>query len=64
MLHYADAQFSRSARLALGLVAMAVSAPRIALFVRSRPDEARAWRAVAAGGLALVRGRGVPPIAP
>jgi N-acetylglucosaminyl-diphospho-decaprenol L-rhamnosyltransferase len=64
MLHYGDAHFGRLARIALGLAALAVSAPRIALFGRSRPEEAAAWRAVAAGGVALVRGRPVPAIAP
>ncbi len=64
ILHYGDAHFSRSQRVALGALALAVSLPRVALFARSRPDEARAWRAVAAGGLALVCGRRVPAIAP
>ncbi len=63
MLHYADAHFSRLQRLALGGVVLAISLPRVALFHRSRPDEARAWRAVAAGGLALLHGAPVPVIA-
>ena len=57
MLHYGDAHFSRAQRAALGAAAIAASVPRIALFARSRPQEAAAWRAVAAGGLALLRGR-------
>jgi N-acetylglucosaminyl-diphospho-decaprenol L-rhamnosyltransferase len=64
ILHYADAHLSRSRRAFLGAVALAISLPRIALFARSRPQEARAWRAVAAGGLALLRGRPVGAIAP
>ena len=64
MLHYGDAHLGRLARFALGLAALAVSTPRIVLFARTRPQEAAAWRAVAAGGAALVRGRGVPAIAP
>ncbi|HWJ51463.1 MAG TPA: glycosyltransferase, partial [Solirubrobacteraceae bacterium] len=64
MLHYGDAHFSRIERLVLGTAALAVSVPRIVLFGRSRPDEASAWRAVAAGGVALLRGRKAPAIAP
>jgi N-acetylglucosaminyl-diphospho-decaprenol L-rhamnosyltransferase len=64
ILHYGDAHFSRPQRFLLGLAALAVSLPRILLFGRSRPEEAGAWRAVAAGGMALVLGRPLPPIAP
>jgi N-acetylglucosaminyl-diphospho-decaprenol L-rhamnosyltransferase len=64
MLHYGDAHFSWAGRLVLGAVALAVSLPRVVLFLRSRPEEAAAWRAVAGGGAALVRGRRVPAIAP
>ncbi len=64
ILHYADAHFSRPRRAVLGVVVWAASLPRIALFGRSRPAEARAWRAVAAGGMALLRGTSVPAIAP
>jgi GT2 family glycosyltransferase len=64
LLHYGDAHFGRAQRSILGLAALAVSVPRIVLFARSRPEEASAWRAVAAGGLALVRGASLPPIAP
>jgi N-acetylglucosaminyl-diphospho-decaprenol L-rhamnosyltransferase len=64
MLHYGDAHLSRAKRLVLGTAALAISLPRIVLFARSRPEEASAWRAVAAGGLALVRGVRVPAIAP
>ncbi len=64
ILHYGDAHFGRAQRIVLGLAAVAVSVPRIVLFARSRPQEASAWRAVAAGGIALVRGRQVPAIAP
>jgi GT2 family glycosyltransferase len=64
ILHYGDAHFSRSQRMVLGAAALAVSLPRIALFRRSRPEEAGAWRAVAAGGIALLRGARVPAIAP
>jgi GT2 family glycosyltransferase len=64
ILHYGDAHFSRPQRLGLGVLALAVSLPRVLLFARSRPQEASAWRAVAAGGLALVRGRPVGTIAP
>jgi GT2 family glycosyltransferase len=64
ILHYADAHFSRLRRAALGLLVLIISLPRVALFGRARPAEARAWRAVAAGGLALLAGRRVPPIAP
>jgi GT2 family glycosyltransferase len=62
--HYGAAQLSASERRVLGLLLMAISAPRIALFRRSRPTEVEAWRAVAAGGRALVTGRPVPSIAP
>jgi|CZKG01.1.fsa_nt_gi GT2 family glycosyltransferase len=64
ILHYADAHFTRAQRVLLGLAAIAVSLPRIVLFGRSRPEEASAWRAVRAGGMALVLGRKLPPIAP
>ncbi len=64
ILHYADAHLSRLKRLALGVIVLMVSLPRVALFSRTRPAEAGAWRAVAAGGLALLAGRRVPPIAP
>ncbi len=64
ILHYGDAHFDRPRRMILGVAALAVSAPRIALFGRSRPDEAAAWRAVARGGWALLRGKGVGEIAP
>lgn len=64
ILHYADAHFTRGRRAVLGVAAVAVSLPRIVLFGRSRPEEASAWRAVARGGLALVRGTEPPAIAP
>ncbi len=64
MLHYADAHLSRCKRALLGAAVLAVSVPRIALFARSRPQEASAWRAVAAGAIALIGGRRVPAIAP
>jgi GT2 family glycosyltransferase len=62
--HYADAHLSRAARLALGVCVLAVSVPRIVLFARTRREETAAWRAVAAAGLALARGRRPPAIAP
>ncbi|HEX3510467.1 MAG TPA: glycosyltransferase [Solirubrobacteraceae bacterium] len=64
MLHYADAHLSRPQRALFGALAIAVSAPRLALFRRSRPVESAAWRAVAAGGLALIAGRRPAAIAP
>lgn len=64
MVHYADAQFARRERVALGLLLLLVSAPRLALFGRNRPDEAKAWRAVATAAVALVRGHTPPAIAP
>jgi GT2 family glycosyltransferase len=64
ILHYADAHLPRLQRAALGAAVVMISLPRIALFHRSRPEEARAWRAVAGGGIALLRGRRVPAIAP
>lgn len=64
IVHYGDAQFSRWDRAALGLIVLAISLPRVALFKRSRPDEAQAWTAVAAAGWALVAGRPAPAIAP
>ena len=64
ILHYSDAHFPRWQRAALGLIALLVSVPRVVAFARARPAEARAWRAVAAGGWALVVGRRVPAIAP
>jgi GT2 family glycosyltransferase len=64
IVQYADAHFSRPARAVLGLAELAISLPRIALFGRSRPHEAAAWRAVAGAGLALVRGQRPAAIAP
>jgi GT2 family glycosyltransferase len=64
ILHYADSHFTRVQRAALGTVVLAISLPRIVLFHRSRREEGRAWRAVAAGGAALVTGGTVPAIAP
>lgn len=64
IIHYGDAQFPRWARRVLGLIVLAISVPRIAMFGRSRPDEARSWVAVAAAGRALVAGRPAPAIAP
>jgi GT2 family glycosyltransferase len=64
IVQYADAHFSRPKRAVLGLALLAVSVPRIALFGRSRPDEASAWRAVARAGGALFGGRHPAPIAP
>lgn len=62
--HYGAAQFPRGSRAALGALLVAVSLPRLVLFGADRAEEKRAWRAVAGGGAALVRGRDVPPIAP
>ena len=64
ILHYADAHLSRSKRAALGVLTLTISLPRVALFGRTRREESSAWRAVAVGGLALLRGRRVPAIAP
>ncbi len=64
IVQYADAHFSRPQRAALGLAELAVSLPRVALFARSRPDEAAAWRAVAHAGIALLRGRRPAAVAP
>jgi GT2 family glycosyltransferase len=64
ILHYGAAHLSRPKRAALGLAALMISLPRIALFGRTRPEEGSAWRAVARGGLALLAGRAVPAIAP
>jgi GT2 family glycosyltransferase len=64
ILHYADAHLSRLQRAALGVAVLMISVPRVALFGRRRPEEAAAWRAVANGGLALLRGRAVSAIAP
>lgn len=61
---YADAHFSRVQRALLGIAELAISLPRVALFGRSRPKEAGAWRAVARAGVALVRGRRPAAIAP
>jgi GT2 family glycosyltransferase len=63
MLHYADAQFAPWEKRAMGLVAFAVSIPRIVAFSLWKPREAAAWRAVARGAWALMRLRPVPPIA-
>jgi GT2 family glycosyltransferase len=63
LLTYTQLQMSRSGRALLGALAVAVSLPRVALFARARPEEARAWRDVARGGWALLRGRPVPAIA-
>ena len=63
MLHYTDAQLPRAQRALIGTVAIAISVPRIVLFGRSRPDEARAWRDVLGAGLALVLGGRVPALA-
>lgn len=62
--HYGAAQFPRGTRAALGALLVAVSVPRLVLFGADRAEEKRAWGAVAAGGLALMRGRSVPAIAP
>jgi GT2 family glycosyltransferase len=64
ILHYGDAHFDRPRRTILGLAALAVSVPRVVMFARSRPEEAAAWRAVAAGGMALALGRRLGAIAP
>jgi GT2 family glycosyltransferase len=64
ILHYADAHFSRIQRAVLGALVVAISLPRIVLFHASRPEEVRAWQAVAAGGVALARGRRLPTVAP
>lgn len=64
IVHYGDAQFSRGGRLGLGLLVLAVSLPRVALFASSRLEEAAAWRDVARAGAALVAGRRAPAIAP
>jgi N-acetylglucosaminyl-diphospho-decaprenol L-rhamnosyltransferase len=64
IIHYGDAQFPGWQRRALGLIVLAMSLPRIAVFRRSRPDAVRAWRAVATAGRALVAGRPAPAIAP
>lgn len=62
--HYGAAQFGRGARAALGALLVAVSLPRLVLFGADRAEEKGAWRAVAGGGVALLRGRDVPAIAP
>ena len=41
IVQYADAHFSRIQRAVLGIAELAVSLPRVALFARLRPDEAR-----------------------
>jgi N-acetylglucosaminyl-diphospho-decaprenol L-rhamnosyltransferase len=64
IVQYADAHFSRVQRALLGIAELAISLPRIALFGRSRPKEAGAWRAIAGAGVALVRGRRPAAIAP
>ncbi len=63
MLHYADAQLPRAQRALIGVLTVAVSVPRVVLFARSRPEEARAWRDVLRAGGALVAGRRVPALA-
>lgn len=64
IVQYADAHFSRPKRAVLGIALLAVSLPRVALFGRSRPEEASAWRAVAGAGAALIGDRRPAPIAP
>jgi GT2 family glycosyltransferase len=64
IVQYADAHFSRPQRAALGVAELAVSLPRVALFARSRPAEAAAWRAIADAGVALLRGRRPGAVAP
>jgi N-acetylglucosaminyl-diphospho-decaprenol L-rhamnosyltransferase len=64
IVQYADAHFSRFQRAVLGLAELAISLPRVVLFSSTRPQEARAWRAVAAAGAALVRGRRPTAVAP
>lgn len=64
IVHYADAHLSRLQRAALGLALLVASVPRIAVFGRARKAEGSAWRAVAAGGLALLLARPMPVIAP
>jgi N-acetylglucosaminyl-diphospho-decaprenol L-rhamnosyltransferase len=64
IVQYADAHFSRVQRALLGIAELAISLPRVALFGRSRPQEAGAWRAIAGAGVALVRGRRPAAIAP
>ena len=63
MLHYADARLPRGQRAAIGMLTIAVSTPRVVLFWRWRPAEARAWRDVLRAGGALVAGRRVPALA-
>jgi GT2 family glycosyltransferase len=64
IVQYADAHFSRVQRAVLGFAELAISLPRVALFAGSRPQQARAWRAVASAGVALLRGRRPAAIAP
>jgi len=64
IVQYADAHFSRFRRAVLGVALLAISLPRVALFGRSRPREASAWRAVAGSGTALIAGRRPDAIAP
>jgi len=63
MLHYADAQLPPGRRVVIGVLTIAISLPRVVLFGRRRPDEARAWRDVLRAGGALVAGRRVPSLA-
>lgn len=63
-LRYSATHLSRPGQVGVALFVVAISLPRIVAFHRSRPAEARAYRAVVAAALALLRGAPVPALAP
>lgn len=60
VLHYAEVHFSRPRKLGLGLLLLAMSAPRAVVFSLFDPDLARTHRAVMWAAVALMRGHPVP----
>jgi GT2 family glycosyltransferase len=58
-MRYGEAHLGRLQRTLLGLVVIAVTAPRVLALSRRRPEAARAYREILRGGVALVLGRAI-----
>jgi GT2 family glycosyltransferase len=63
-LQYGSAHFGVIGRSLVGATAAAVAVPRILRYRRRDPRAAEVYRGVMRGGLALARGRDVPPMTP